>query len=140
MLEEARRGNALSGAGDRRLLVPDEQGEVMDDHPQIKAFLDAAEMLRGERYWGCDSKEEQTELLRALKDVLTEVCFHLDAHRCCRRLLRICQDLASSEIRGLPVRPSSGLVLISYLDGRIEQLIAESNDSGNTGAEGSSRP
>jgi hypothetical protein len=113
----------------------------MDDHPQIKAFLDAAEMLRGERYWGCDSKEEQTELLRALKDVLTEVCFHLDAHGVLpQAVLRMWQDLASPEIRGLPVRPSSGLVLISYLDGRIDQLIAESNDSGNTGAEGSSRP
>jgi hypothetical protein len=113
----------------------------MDDHPQMKAFLDAAEMLRGERYWGCGSKEEQTELLRALKDVLTEVCFHLDAHGVLpQAVLRMWQDLASPEIRGLPVRPSSGLVLISYLDGRIDQLIAESNDSGNTGAEGSSRP
>ena len=112
----------------------------MDDHPQVMAFLDAAEMLRGERYWGCGSKEEQTELLRALKNVLTEVCFHLDAHGVLPQAVpRMWQDLASPEVRGLPVRPSSGLVLISYLDGRIDQLIAESNDSGNTGAEGSSR-
>jgi hypothetical protein len=112
----------------------------MDDHPQIKAFLDAAAILRAERYWGCDSKEEQTGLLRALKDVLTEVCFHLDAYGVLpQAVLRMWQDLAPPGIRGLPVRPSSGLVLISYLDGRIEQVIAESNDSGNTGAEGSSR-
>lgn len=113
----------------------------MDDHPQIKAFLDAAGMLRGERYWGCDSREEQAELLRALKDVLTEVCFHLDTYAVFpQAVLRMRQDLASPGIRGLPVCPSSGLVLISYVDGRIEQLIAESNDSGNTGAEGSSKP
>jgi hypothetical protein len=114
---------------------------VMDDHPQIKAFLDAAEMLRAERYWGCDSKEGQTALLRALKDVLTEVCFHLDAHAVLpQAVLSTWKELASPGIRGLPVRPSSGLVLISYLDGRIEQLIAGSNDSGNTGAEGNRGP
>ena len=98
-------------------------------------------MLRAERYWGFDSKEEQSELLSALRDVLTEVCFHLDAHGVLpQAVLRMWQGMASPEIRSLPVRPSSGLVLISYLDVRIEQLIAESNDSGNTGAEGSSRP
>jgi hypothetical protein len=112
----------------------------MGNHPQSRAFLDAAVILRAERYWRCDSREEQAELLRALKDVLTEVCFHLDAHGVLpEAVLRMWQDLAAPEIRSLPVRPSSGLVLISYLDGRIEQLIAESNDSGNTGAEGSSR-
>jgi hypothetical protein len=114
---------------------------VMDDHPQVKAFRDAAGVLRAERYWGFDSKEEQTELLRALKDVLTEVCFHLDAHRVLPQAVRrMWQAMAAPGIQGLPVHPSAGLVLMSYLDGRIEQLIAESNDSGNTGAEGSSRP
>jgi hypothetical protein len=109
----------------------------MDDHPQVKAFLDAATILRAERYWGWDSSDEQIKLLRALKDVLTEVCFHLEVHGMLpQSVLRMWQYLATPAIRGLPVRPSSGLVLISYLDGRIEQLIAESNDSGNTGAEG----
>jgi hypothetical protein len=113
---------------------------VMDDHPQVMAFLDAAAILRIGRYWGCDSTQQQTELLRALKEVLTEVCFHLDANGVLpQAVLRMWQELTSPEIRGLPVRPSSGLVLIYYLDGRIDQLIAESNDSGNTGAEGSFR-
>ena len=34
----------------------------MDDVPQIKAFLDAAELLHAERYWGCDSSDEQIKL------------------------------------------------------------------------------
>ena len=90
----------------------------MDDHPQIKAFLDAAEMLRGERYWGCDSKEEQIELLRALKDVLTEVCFQLDAHGVVpQSVLRRWQAMAAPRIQGLPVRPSAGLVLMSTSTG-----------------------
>ncbi|MDP9694496.1 UNVERIFIED_ORG: hypothetical protein J2X79_002055 [Arthrobacter globiformis] len=113
----------------------------MDDHRQIKAFLDAAEMLRAERYWHYGAQGEQTDFLRALREVLTEVCFHLDAHAVLpQAVLRTWKELPSPGIRGLTVRPSSGLVLISYLDLRIEQLIAESNDSGNTGAEGTHVP
>ncbi|PVE19311.1 hypothetical protein DDA93_03355 [Arthrobacter sp. Bz4] len=39
-------------------------------------------------------------------------------------------------IRNLLLRQSAYLVLMSYLDHRIEQLIAVRDDSGNTGAKG----
>jgi len=110
----------------------------MQDHPRITAFLEAARILHPDRYWRCGSLGEQVELLRALRDVLTEVCFQLDVHRVLpQAVLQICQDLAGPGIRDVPAAPSAGFVLVSYLDARIEQLIADSNDSGNTGAEGS---
>jgi hypothetical protein len=40
----------------------------MDDHPQVNAFLDAAGMLRGERYWGFGStrrKNNQNSYVRS---------------------------------------------------------------------------
>ncbi|MFE5835814.1 hypothetical protein [Arthrobacter sp. NPDC056493] len=110
----------------------------MQDHPQITAFREAARILGADRYWHHGSTGEQVELLRALRDVLTEVCFQVDAHRVLpRAVLQICQDLAAPGIRDVPAPPSAGFVLVSYLDARIEQLIADSNGSGNTGAEGS---
>ena len=52
----------------------------MKDHPQIKAFNKAASMLRAERYWDFVSNEDHVDFLRALGEVLTEVCYHLDAN------------------------------------------------------------
>ncbi|UKA55146.1 hypothetical protein LFT45_04205 [Arthrobacter sp. FW305-BF8] len=112
----------------------------MQDHPQIKAFAEAATTLGAERYWHYDSREEQAALLRALRDVLMEVCFHLDFHAVLpQAVLKICQELAAPGVRDAPGRPSVGLVLMSYLDARIEQLIADSDDYRNTGAQGSRR-
>jgi hypothetical protein len=140
MLEEAGRGNDLDQKLTARwsTLLTDEEEDAMQDHPQITAFREAARILGADRYWHHDSPEERVELLRALRDVLTEVCFQLDAHRVLpRAVLQICQDLAAPGIRDVPAAPSAGFLLVSYLDARIEQLIADSNDSGNTGAEGS---
>lgn len=109
----------------------------MKDHPQIKAFHDAALMLRAERYWDYASRVERVEFLRALGDVLTEVCYQLDANDVLPlALLEVCQDMSVPAIRNVPLPPSAELVLMSYLDRRIEQLIAAPDDSRNTGAEG----
>lgn len=110
----------------------------MEGHPQIKAFNEAASILRAERYWDFGSTEDRVEFLRALGEVLTEVSYHLDANAVLPlALLQACQDMAPAAIRRLPVLPSAELVLMSCLDRRIERLIAEQDDSGNTGAEGS---
>lgn len=53
----------------------------MDDHPQIKAFTDAAASLKAERYWSYNTVAEEKEFLYALGDVLREVCYHLDANQ-----------------------------------------------------------
>jgi hypothetical protein len=69
--------------------------------------------------------------------VLTEISYHLDANAVLPpELLEVCQDMAVPAVRKLPLPPSTGSVLMSYLDRRIERLIAAQGDSGNTGAEG----
>ena len=113
----------------------------MKDHPQIKAFNKAASMLRAERYWDFGSKEEHVGFLRALGEVLTEVCYHLDANDVLPlEILEAGQDIAAPAIRGLPLQPSAELLLMTYLDRRIEQLIAAPDDARNTGAEGITAP
>lgn len=110
----------------------------MQDHPQIRVFTEAALLLRAERYWHHGSLGEQAEFLRALGEVLAEVCYHLDDNDVLPlELLKAGQDMAAPAIRNLPLRPSAYLVLMSCLDRRIEQLIAALDDSGNTGAKGS---
>lgn len=70
----------------------------MQDHPQIKAFAEAA--------------------------------FHTP----CRSVLAVTWQPCDPGIYRMP--PSVGLILMSCLDHRIEQLIAEPYDSRNTGAKG----
>jgi hypothetical protein len=113
----------------------------MKDHPQIKAFNKAASMLRAERYWDFGSTEEHIEFLRALGEVLTEVCYHLDAnHVLPLEILEAGQDIAAPAIRRLRLQPSAALLLMTYLDRRIEQLIAAPDNARNTGAEGITAP
>lgn len=84
----------------------------MQDHSQIKAFNEAASMLRAERYWDYASRNDRLEFLRALGNVLTEVCYHLDVN-----------DVLPLEIleagQELPVKPTAELLLMTYLDRRI---------------------
>lgn len=109
----------------------------MQDHPQIRAFAEAALALRAERYWHYGSPDERVEFLRALGDVLTEVLYHLDANAVLLpAVLEVWQDVAVSAIRNLPLPPSAASVLMSYLGRRIEELIAAPEGSRNTGAEG----
>jgi hypothetical protein len=113
----------------------------MKDHPQIKAFNKAASMLRAERYWDFGSTEDHVDFLRALGEVLTEVCYHLDADDVLPpEILEAGQGIAAPAIRGLPLQTSAELLLMTYLDRRIEQLIAAPDDAGNTGAEGTTAP
>lgn len=110
----------------------------MQDHPQIKAFAEAASILRAERYWEYGSMTEHVEFLRALGDVLTEVCYHMDVNRVLPMdLLDGGPGTVAPENRILPVPRSAQLLLMTGLDRRIEQLIAAPEDSRNTGAEGS---
>lgn len=70
------------------------------DHPQIKAFAEAALILRADRYWQSCSTGEQVEFLRALGDVLTEVCYQLDVNDVVPAdLTELPQDLAASRTR-----------------------------------------
>lgn len=85
--------------------------------------------------------EEHVEFLRVLGDVLTEVCYHLDVNDVLPPgITQACQDVMSAAVRRLSARPSAELLLLTYLDRRIEQLIAEPDDSRNTGAEGVTAP
>ncbi|MCP9000299.1 hypothetical protein NFC73_11250 [Pseudarthrobacter sp. RMG13] len=109
----------------------------MQDHPQIRAFTEAALSLRAERYWDYGSRDERVEFLRALGELLTEVWYHLDVNDVLPpNVVEVCHDVAAPAIRILPVGPSAELLLLTYLDRRIEQLIAAPDDSRHTGAEG----
>lgn len=55
----------------------------MEDHPQIKAFNEAASMLCAERYWAYGLQDEYIEFLPTLGEALTEVCYPLDANGFC---------------------------------------------------------
>lgn len=109
----------------------------MQDHPQIRAFTEAALSLRAERYWRYGSTDERVEFLLALGDVLTEVSYHLDANAVLpRELLEVWQAIAVPAIGNLPLPPSAGTVLMFHLECRIDGLIAAQYYSGNTGAKG----
>lgn len=113
----------------------------MQDHPQIRAFTEAALSLRAERYWDYGSRDERVEFLQALGEVLTEVCYHLDVNEVLPpNIPEAWHDVTAAAVRRLSARPSAKLLLLTYLDRRIEQLIAEPDDSRNTEAEGVTAP
>ncbi|WP_190989873.1 hypothetical protein [Pseudarthrobacter sulfonivorans] len=113
----------------------------MKYYPQIIAFNKAASTLGAEPYWDYGSTDERVECLRALGDVLTEVSYHLHANAVLPpATLEAWQNVADPGIRELRLPPSSGSVLMSYLDRRIEQLIAAPDDARNTGAIGITQP
>jgi hypothetical protein len=110
------------------------------NHPQIKAFNEAASMLRADRYWEYRSRDERVEFLRTLGDVLIEVCYHLDANEVLPlEILEVGQEVANAVVGRLPVKPLAELFLMTCLDRRIEQLIAEPDASRDTVGRGDGR-
>ncbi len=106
---------------------------IVTEHPQIEAFQQAADLMRKERYWQRNPKEE-VEFLRALTEVLTEVCYHLDS---CR-ILDPAGLTAYRSVTGAPALPemfgiSAELVLVAALDNAISHRVAGGATARNTG-------
>ncbi|MGP5342115.1 hypothetical protein ACTXML_15985 [Glutamicibacter arilaitensis] len=53
----------------------------MTTNPQAQAFLEAAALMKGERYWTHDNVRQQIETLQALQDVVREVAYQLDKYK-----------------------------------------------------------
>ena len=94
----------------------------MEQHPQIKAYEDAAEALKEERYWDYNSNTEKIEFLHALGEVLRDVCYQLDKYE----VLPPAAMEAYREAAGVKLPASFGtsaeLILMTSLQSRIEQL------------------
>jgi hypothetical protein len=97
-------------------------------------------MLRAERCWEYRSRDHRIEFLRTLGDVLIEDCYHLDADEVLPlEILEVGQEAVNAVVGRLPVQPSAELFLMTCLDRRIEQLIAEPDDSRDTVGRGDGR-
>ena len=105
----------------------------MAEHPQVEAFLQAAALMRRERYWRRNDLEED-EFLHALMEVMTEVCYHLDScHLLSANGLNAYRDaVGAPKLPGM-VRVSSGLVLLAAVDEAASRLVAPGTAARNTG-------
>lgn len=96
----------------------------MEQHPQIKAYEDAAEALKDERYWDYNSNTEKIEFLHALGEVLRDVCYQLDKYD----VLPVAAMAAYREASDIKLpaafETSAELILMSSLQSKIEQLRA----------------
>ena len=103
----------------------------MDDHPQVAAFRQAAELMRDQRYW-CRNDGNEINFLQALADLVREVSYHLDAVQA----LNFHGMAAYCNAAGL--QPWGGhanaeLILMTAVDAAIEQHIATATTARNTG-------
>lgn len=104
----------------------------MTKHPQVEAFVSAAESMRGNRYWARDP-QEQVDFLTALRDVLTEICFHLDRNQILNQDGLRAFAVSSGASNGVPwLAPSSETVLLPELDNAIQRCLAGLEGTDNT--------
>lgn len=109
------------------------KGPTMAEHPQMEAFRHAAALMRGERYWRRSDPEEE-EFLRALMEVLTEACYHLDScHLLSANGLNAYRDAVGALSLGGMAGVSSGLVLLTAVDEAVCRLVALGTPARNTG-------
>lgn len=105
----------------------------MDNHPQIKAFLQAAAAMRENRYWA-RNPHEQLDFLGALRDVLTEVCYHLDRNEVLNAdaTKNIAEVAASHRIAPWPGAIAE-CVLMPAMEESIQRSLAAVEGTDNTG-------
>lgn len=105
----------------------------MDNHPQINAFLQAAAAMRENRYWA-RNPHEQLDFLGALRDVLTEVCYHLDRNEVLNA--ETTKNLAEVAVSHM-IAPWPGAiaecVLMPAMEDAIQRSLAAVEGTDNTG-------
>lgn len=52
-----------------------------DFRPQVRAFAEAAEAMKGERYWEHENTEDERVFIQVFSEVLTEVAFQLNRYK-----------------------------------------------------------
>lgn len=125
-VDTARSFDATSDSIDRKVIP-------MNGHPQVNAFVQAAECMRENRYWA-RNVQEQLEFLGALRDVMIEVCFHLDRNHVLdpRGLAAFAASDGTQQIASW-VAPSAESVLLPWLDAAIQRSLAVVDSKDNTG-------
>ncbi len=112
-----------------------QKGNPVTRHPQIETFVQATESMHENRYWARDPWE-QVEFLEALRDVITEVCFHLDRnHVLDPRGLATFAAAGEGQYGSPWMGHSAESVLLPELDGAIQQSLAAVVTRDNTGEE-----
>ena len=107
----------------------------MNEHPQVEAFLHAAASMRENRYWA-RSPREQLAFLGALRDVMTEVCFHIDRNHVLDSRGLAAFAVAVGAPRGVPwLGATAETVLLSDIDDAIQRCLAAVESTDNTGGE-----
>lgn len=97
-----------------------------NEHPQIRAYENAAESLRNERYYLHDTGPDQAAFLRALGDVLSEVAYQLDKYRVFPdEAMQAFRDSTNLPIPAM-VSTSAEVILMGSLQKRIQ--VAEEAD------------
>lgn len=105
----------------------------MHEHPQVKAFRQAAEVMRNERYWQ-RGEDDDVEFLHALADVVAEISYHLDA------VQALDVDGLAAYVCAARLKPWAGkvnaeLMLMTAVGSAIERRIAMTRTSRNTGVQ-----
>lgn len=112
----------------------------MNEHPQVQVFLHAAASMRENRYWARNPRE-QVAFLRARRNVMTEVCFHVD-HNHVLDPRGLAAFAAASEVRGNMrwLGATAETVLLPELDEAIQLSLAVVESADNTGEDSTARP
>lgn len=112
----------------------------MNEHPQVEAFLDAAASKRENRYWARNPRE-QLAFLGALRDVMTEVCFHADRNHLLDPVGLAAYAAAAGTQKALPwLGASAETVLMPQLDEAIQRCLAAVESTDNTGGDPTAWP
>ena len=103
----------------------------MNDHPQVAALRQAAELMRDQRYC-CGNDDSEIDFLRALADVVREVSYQLDAIQALNLegLAAYCQMAGLQPWGG---NANAELILMTAVDAAVEMRIATVPTAGNTG-------
>ncbi len=112
----------------------------MNEHPQIEAFLQAAASMRDNRYW-TRSEQEQLAFLGVLREVMTEVCFHLDRNQVLDPTGLTAFATTAGIQSGAPwLEASAESVLLPCIDAAIQRHLAALQTTDNTGGDPEARP
>lgn len=112
----------------------------MNEHPQVGAFVKAASLMRENRYWA-RNPSDQLAFLGALRDVMTEVCFHLDRESLLDPAgLAAFAMAAEVHVRVSWSDPSAESVLLWGVENAIQRALAGLESTDNTGEDKSVKP
>ncbi len=111
------------------------EAKSVNEHPQIEAFLQAAASMRDNRYWA-RNRQEQLAFLGVLRDVITEVCFHLDHNQVLDPTGLTAFATVAGIQSGVPwLDASAESALLPCIDDAIQRYLAALETTDNTGGD-----